>query len=287
MGYSVEQLVHDEINLKGLVRQLEKSVSDPFWDESLEDDLRIKAQGTLQKVKYARKLWKNVDLYDENPSPQKTQQLNEIVIALDRVEVFMKEVEKRTAPKPLRPILFDVPTPLMPPSSPDPYIPTASGSHEPLPSAALHSSTLPADDLLPSDTPSHPTATTFPPPTTLISSTVPLTATSTTTATAPRVPNSNTTTALQQELSEQLAQMATQLKRNAIHFSDSLAKDQAVVAEAEQKLEGNYGIMERERVRLRDHSGKSRGTTCLVVVILLAVVLFFVLMVVLIRFSRK
>ena len=81
--------------------------------------------------------------------------------------------------------------------------------------------------------------------------------------------------------------MATQLKRNAIHFSDSLAKDQAVVAEAEQKLEGNYEIMERERIRLRDHSGKSRGTTCLVIVILLAVVLLFALMVVLIRFSRK
>ena len=48
MGYQIEQLVHDEINLKGLVRQLEKSVSDPFWDESPEDDVRIKAQGTLQ-----------------------------------------------------------------------------------------------------------------------------------------------------------------------------------------------------------------------------------------------
>jgi hypothetical protein len=34
------------------------------------------------------------------------------------------------------------------------------------------------------------------------------------------MPNSN---ALQQELSDQLAHMATQLKRNAIHFSDSLA----------------------------------------------------------------
>jgi len=81
--------------------------------------------------------------------------------------------------------------------------------------------------------------------------------------------------------------MAAQLKRNAIHFSDSLAKDQAVVTEVEQKLEGNYSVMERERVRLRDHSGKSRGTTCLVVMIMLVVVLLFALMVVLIRFSRK
>jgi SNARE protein 1 len=81
--------------------------------------------------------------------------------------------------------------------------------------------------------------------------------------------------------------MATQLKRNALHFSDALAKDQAVVVEAEQKLEGNYGLMERERDRLRDHGGKSRGTTCLVVMIMLVVVLLFALMVVLIRFSRK
>jgi len=48
MSYSVEQLVHDEINLKGLVRKLEKSVSDPFWDQSPEENAWIKAQGTLQ-----------------------------------------------------------------------------------------------------------------------------------------------------------------------------------------------------------------------------------------------
>ena len=81
--------------------------------------------------------------------------------------------------------------------------------------------------------------------------------------------------------------MAVQLKRNALHFSDALAKDQAVLAETEQKLEGNYDVMERERVRLKDHSAKSGGTTCLVVGIILLVVLLFALMVVLIRFSRK
>lgn len=48
MSYSIEQLVHDKINLKSLVRRLEKSVSDPFWDESPEDDAWIKSQGTLQ-----------------------------------------------------------------------------------------------------------------------------------------------------------------------------------------------------------------------------------------------
>jgi SNARE protein 1 len=81
--------------------------------------------------------------------------------------------------------------------------------------------------------------------------------------------------------------MAAQLKHNALYLSDSLAKDQTVVAEAEQKLEGNYTVMERERIKLRDHTGKSRGTTCLVLVILPTVVLLLSLMIVLIRFSRK
>lgn len=289
MSYSIEQLVHDKINLKSLVRRLEKSVSDPFWDESPEDDAWIKSQGTLQKVKYARKLLKHVELYDEEPSPTKTQQFDDIRITLDRVEVFMKEVAKRTAPNPRPPIVFEVPTiPSIPSASLESALPIASGFQELLPNEEPRSSTLPADDLLPSDTTSYPTSIPFSPPTTLIPSTIPLTSTSTTTATASRPSNSNSnTTALQQELSDQLAQMAIQLKRNALHFSDSLAKDKAVVEETEQKLEGNYGVMERERVRLRDHSGKSRGTTCLVVMIIMAVVFLFALMVLLIRFSRR
>ena len=35
--------------------------------------------------------------------------------------------------------------------------------------------------------------------------------------------------ALQEEMSEQLANMAAQLKRNAIHFAGSLDKDKAIV----------------------------------------------------------
>ncbi|KII92205.1 hypothetical protein PLICRDRAFT_464542 [Plicaturopsis crispa FD-325 SS-3] len=70
-------------------------------------------------------------------------------------------------------------------------------------------------------------------------------------------------------MSEQLAQMATQLKRNAMHFSESLARDQAVVDEAQEKLEGNYDVMKKERVRLRDHRGKSGSTTCLVLMSML------------------
>ena len=60
--------------------------------------------------------------------------------------------------------------------------------------------------------------------------------------------------------------MATQLKRNAIHFSDSLAKDQAVVEDAQMKIEGNYDVMQRERLRVRDLRGTTGSTTCLVVI---------------------
>jgi len=80
--------------------------------------------------------------------------------------------------------------------------------------------------------------------------------------------------------------MAVQLKRNALHFSDSLSKDKATVEEAQQKLERNFDVMQKERIRLRDHRGKSSSTTWLVVAIVLAVVLLFSLMVLLIRLTR-
>ena len=77
--------------------------------------------------------------------------------------------------------------------------------------------------------------------------------------------------------------MATQLKRNAIHFSDSLGKDQAVVEDAQLKIEGNYDVMKKERLRARDLRGKSGSTTCLVVMSVVAVLVAFVIMVLVIR----
>ena len=91
--------------------------------------------------------------------------------------------------------------------------------------------------------------------------------------------------AVQEELSSQLELMAAQLKRNAMHFSTSLAKDQAVVEDAQQKLEGNYDVMMKERVRLRDHRGKSGSTTCMVLAIVALVLVLFTLMISIIRFS--
>jgi len=91
--------------------------------------------------------------------------------------------------------------------------------------------------------------------------------------------------AVQEELSSQLELMAAQLKRNAIHFSTSLAKDQAVVEDAQQKLERNYDVMMKERVRLRDHRGKSGSTTCLVLAIVTLVLVLFMFMISIIRLS--
>jgi len=104
------------------------------------------------------------------------------------------------------------------------------------------------------------------------------------TSSSRRVPLS--TAAVHEELSAQLAQMATQLKRNAIHFSDTLARDQAVVEETQFKMESNYDSMQKERTRLRDHTGKSWGTTWLTMFSIIAVFISFFVMFFIIRFTR-
>lgn len=83
--------------------------------------------------------------------------------------------------------------------------------------------------------------------------------------------------ALQEEMSEQLANMAVQLKKNAIHFAGSLEKDKAVVMEAKEKMEKNYDVMTKERVRLRDHRSKSWGTTWLVILSLVVALVGFMM----------
>ena len=92
-------------------------------------------------------------------------------------------------------------------------------------------------------------------------------------------------TALQEELSVQLAQMAGQLRRNAEHFSTALAADQAVLRGAEEKIGANYDVMKRERVRLRDHRGRSLGTTCLTMTSVLVVAVALLVMFFLLRFT--
>ena len=80
--------------------------------------------------------------------------------------------------------------------------------------------------------------------------------------------------------------MATQLKRNAEHFSQTLEKDNALLLTTSQKIEENYDAMGKARVMLKDLTGKSGGTTWLVMAIVACVVGVFVAMVGVIRFSR-
>ncbi|KAJ7291146.1 hypothetical protein C8J57DRAFT_1271508 [Mycena rebaudengoi] len=279
---------HDEINLQRLVRRLEKSSSDPEWTVS-SDDTWIKAQGTLQKVKYARKLLRNVELDDVDPTPKSIQKYTDLKTTLDRLDTFLQAVEKCTAPKRTRPepLLPHIPPP---PDEPEPVPPQPQRSLPdalPLSDENLTTASLPTDNLLFSA--SDAARTSFssgvsPPLTTLLPSSFPGSATkSTTTALEPRFLQNST--AVQRELSEQLAMMATQLKRNAIHFSESLAKDQGVVEETEQKLGGNFGYMQKTRLRTRDLRGKTGSTTCLSLFIILAVSLLFFLMIWVIRFS--
>lgn len=91
--------------------------------------------------------------------------------------------------------------------------------------------------------------------------------------------------AIQEELSEQLAQMASQLKRNALHFSTSLETDKAVVLEAQEKLERNYDVMTKEHKRLKDHHSKSWGTTWLTILSIVVAIIGFMLTFFVIRFT--
>ncbi len=79
--------------------------------------------------------------------------------------------------------------------------------------------------------------------------------------------------------------MATQLKRNAIHFAGALEKDKSVVLETQEKLERNHDVMSKERVRLRDHHSKSWGTTWITILSLIVVLVGFIMTFLVIRIT--
>ncbi|OBZ70579.1 hypothetical protein A0H81_09277 [Grifola frondosa] len=142
----------------------------------------------------------------------------------------MAPFSQRVAPKSIRPepILPRLPIPVLT-SSDSEFSESAPESIPADPSATL----LPAEETTRTDQPSA----------TLLPTSI---AKASSEATPTFLQNS---TALQEELSAQLAQMATQLKRNAQHFAGSLEKDKAVVLEAQEKLERNHDVMTKERVR--------------------------------------
>ncbi|KZT04135.1 uncharacterized protein LAESUDRAFT_658293 [Laetiporus sulphureus 93-53] len=286
-----EQVIHDRVNLGRLVRKLEKTVQEEDWDNTNVSSRPtwVKTQGLLQKMRYARKLLSNVEMYEDSPYADSDAQYERLRETINRLESVVKE---RVALKPHRPapILPTIPTPLFAirATAPVPLsaiTPSASNSAGTEPISPDESTTITAQDLLlsPSDTATMLRAPSSNPSVTLLPPNLPSSpAKSTVTGTPAFLQNS---AALQEELSAQLAQMATQLKRNAIHFADSLDKDKAVVLETQAKLERNHDVMQRERVRVRDHRSKSWGTTWLVLLSIMVAIVGFILTFFVIRFT--
>ncbi|KAF5335625.1 hypothetical protein D9758_014802 [Tetrapyrgos nigripes] len=276
-----EKRRHDEINLKRLIRRLEKSVANENWEDVTEDDTTWrKVSSTLQTVRFAKSLLKNVELAEDDYS--NVTQYDDIKASLDRMERLLKPVQDRTAPRPKRPksLLASIPLPVA----------IVSPETETGPGAGANASSLsvPEDNLLnsPADPPPVPFTSFISPIPSLIPPTLPAAASSSTAvATGSNSHFLQNSKVQQEELKNQLAQMSTQLRRNAMIFGEKLAEDKAVVEGAQEKLESNFDIMKSTRVQVRDLRGKTGSTTCLVIFSVLGVTILFMLMVFIMRFT--
>ena len=83
-----------------------------------------------------------------------------------------------------------------------------------------------------------------------------------------------------------MAEMATQLKKNAQFFGKALEDDKEAMEQADAVLEKNMDTMLKERNRLGTYSGKSRSTTWLVFLSIAVVGVAWVLMFFLIRITN-
>ncbi|KAJ3743100.1 hypothetical protein DFH05DRAFT_1499264 [Lentinula detonsa] len=267
---------HDDINLARLLRRLDKAVNGQDWDGSSLNDVWLRSSKTLQNVKFAKRLWKNIEL--SGTSAQDSQRYETIRVNLEQFETFLKSVEQRSKPKNFKTssVLSNIPKAVV-------DTPEAELSLETPEEPSKIVETPSTDNLLTSPA-NLPSASITSPIPTLISPLFSTASTSTAIASGAFLENSK---ARHEAMSEQLAQMAVQLRKNAQNFSEKLAEDKAIVEETQTKLDSNFGMMQKERVRLRDHSGKSGSTTCLVILAVVAVIVTFVFMVALIRLTRR
>ncbi|KZV63598.1 hypothetical protein PENSPDRAFT_691505 [Peniophora sp. CONT] len=294
---SNEQLLHDRVNLTRLVRRLDKTVAVPDWDKENVLDAQIKTQGMLQKVKFARKLLGNVEVYDDmDESGKYRAQHAELRRTLERIEQAVVAADQR-ATKPLSrppPILPTIPLP--PPSARGlepisvPKTAGANGETTSLPSevdlllGATEDAIPPAATAEASAPEPEPTLDPVS-PTFLPSRPKPAPNPSESISEKPALLQNSA--AVHEELTSELARMAAQLKANATYFSGALEKDKIALEGAEEKITSNLDAMTKERVRLRDHRGKSMGTTCLTVTSIVVVLVSFVIMFFIIRFTRR
>jgi len=307
-----EQILHDRVNLVRLVRRLDKTVNESDWGSERGITPWLRSEQSLQQLKYARKLLTNLEVYNEShPSTKLQRRLTDIRGVLDTLDSSLLSVNERVAPEPPRiePILPTLPRAR--PSSRTADLPAFQRLAPPsdVTSGPLNEAEPPAANvnlllgvaeeeeeeeeeeedgsaLPPERAPNADSAPTNASPPPRLSAPVPVPATAPTSDSA-----SNEkavlqhSTALQEELSVQLAQMAGQLRRNAEHFSSALAADQTVLQTAEEKVGANLDVMKRERVRLRDHRGKSLGTMCLTISSVLVVTVAFIVMLYIRRFT--
>ncbi|KAH9895193.1 hypothetical protein C8Q73DRAFT_745513 [Cubamyces lactineus] len=277
----MDQQLHDRVNLARLVRRLEKTIPNETWSDVAEVSSSIPpwitTRRTLQSVRHARKLLHSVESNEDAGDSVASQRYDEFRRTLDRLERIVAEADKRVAPTPKKPepLLASLPPPSLVSevSPPEALMATEDPSDtllpaEPTPGSATHGLLLtPSDSAVFTRAPINPSESLLPP-------SMPSMETSATQATPAFLQNS---AALHEELSAQLAQMATQLKRNAAHFADALEKDKAVVLETQEKLELNHDVMSKERVRLRDHRSKSWGTTWITILSIVVVLIGFLL----------
>ncbi|THH10668.1 hypothetical protein EW145_g1165 [Phellinidium pouzarii] len=297
-----EQIRHEVINLSKTLKFLERSVNEEDWARYTATDRSnkwLKAQSVLAGVNHCRNVLRNVTPADydfaigDSRSMSGNQFHDNAKVLLDNLERIVIDINQDLKPwrRRLNPILPTLPMP----SEESIEASKARETSDQAPAYSMDEPLVPVDeselknevDLLPVDLLEFPlsggpqtgsrTSRSLTPASTLLPSLLPSTSDLSDARSSNVIPGFlQTSTALQEDLSSQLAQMARQLKINAQHFSETLGKDQVGIQSAQEKLEQNYDDLSKERVRLRDHRGKSGSTTCLVLLSILVVIVGFV-----------
>ncbi|CAE7228563.1 unnamed protein product [Rhizoctonia solani] len=293
---------HNEVNLARLLRRLEKAVNSQDWSyQSLTESSTtwIRAEGMLQSLSYARKLLSSIR--NDEDSPTSTASSSEYLQAtenkIDALESVLNDVRLRAQPKKSKPpsYLSHVPPPKPKPKlvlQPTIIVTEEIKSPEEITSEALlpvgeePEPRSPVSDLLPStplpqlDTKHIRSSTTNSPSDSLFPRSR-LSAAASPSTDMPAFMHTSLQT--QEDLSEQLAQMAAQLKRNAQTFAAQLHEDNALVQLAHDQLEGVHTRVKTERSTLRAFSGKSGYTTCMTIGIIIVVIISWVMMFLMIK----
>ncbi|KAG9104091.1 hypothetical protein FRC06_005574 [Ceratobasidium sp. 370] len=301
---------HNQVNLARLLRRLEKAVDTQDWSYQnlTERSARwVQAEGMLQSVAYARQLLSNIrnsegmelDGSADSIHDVRLQYLKNTEAKINHVESALADIRERSQPKQSKPpsFLSHVPPPQPKPIARPEIVVTSSASKpsEPdssdglLPADEEPKSQSPENDLLPA-TPHPEPELKFSSPESSRSPTEPLLPHPRPSAPAPATPHipdmpafMHTSLQTQEDLSEQLAHMAAQLKRNAQTFAAQLHEDNALVQLAHDQLEGVHTRVKTERTTLRDFRGKSGYTTCMVMGAVVVVMVSWVMMFLLIK----